>query len=90
MDGVTISNAGPHGLFTAATRFPSSQGGIKGYNTGSQVSDYLTGTIPPLNVKSAGLKGDGTTNDFPALAALLSSLPVDFGGELFFPSGKYK
>jgi hypothetical protein len=46
----------------------------------------LTGLV--YNVKAYGAKGDGSTNDQPAIEAALSGLSTD-GGVLYFPAGTY-
>jgi hypothetical protein len=42
-----------------------------------------------VNVVARGAKGDGVTNDQPAIQAAINSLP-DSGGIVFFPNGVYK
>lgn len=42
-----------------------------------------------ISVKSFGATGDGVTDDFPAIAAAIDSLPGS-GGTIIFPPGDYK
>lgn len=41
------------------------------------------------NVKDYGAKGDGVTDDGPALRALMALVKANGGGEVFFPKGTY-
>ena len=41
------------------------------------------------NVKNYGAKGDGVTDDAPAINALITSIAAN-GGTLFFPNGNYR
>lgn len=44
--------------------------------------------IGAINVKTYGAKGDGVTNDAPAIRSAIAALPSD-GGVLIFPKGTY-
>ncbi|MFM7009103.1 MAG: glycosyl hydrolase family 28-related protein [Betaproteobacteria bacterium] len=47
------------------------------------------GYLDMYNVKDHGAKGDGSTNDGPALRALIDTIEVAGGGTMFFPPGTY-
>src|SRR5690606_3942002 len=42
-----------------------------------------------INVKDHGIKGDGQTNDAPAVQALIDHVSSRGGGVIYFPSGNY-
>ncbi|MES2417265.1 MAG: glycosyl hydrolase family 28-related protein [Bacteroidota bacterium] len=42
-----------------------------------------------INVKDYGAKGDGVTNDYPALKKVVDKINNNGGGTLYFPPGKY-
>ena len=62
---------------------------------GEQGQSLQHGTFGPVwiddvtNVKVAGVKGDGTTNDTAALQELIDTASAAGGGVLFFPRGTY-
>jgi polygalacturonase len=42
------------------------------------------------NVKDFGAKGDGTTNDTPAINKAINEAHNDGGGDIVFPAGTYE
>ena len=48
------------------------------------------GVVPVYNVKDYGVKGDGVTDDAPAIQALLDSVMEWGGGTVYFPNGRYR
>ncbi len=55
----------------------------------SRLAAYTDLVAGALNVKSAGVTGNGTTDDTAAIQAAADALPAG-GGVLFFPKGNYK
>lgn len=74
-------------LLVAASIAPS---GSVDNATASQYLDALQVITGNNNAKRRGAKGDGTTNDAPALNAALVALAALGGTELFLPAGTYK
>lgn len=67
---------------------PNIASGTAVISTGSTTARFLSDRFADwFNVKDYGLKGDGVTNDMPALIALLALMTN--GGVLFFPRGTY-
>lgn len=50
----------------------------------------IIGLLPFVSVKLRGATGDGTTDDYAALQAMLDQLGTAGGGIAFFPIGTYK
>lgn len=74
---------------------PSTLGGV--FSSPAEANKYVTGlgsdgilikASQCSNVTVAGLTGDGATDNYAALVAVLNSLPAS-GGCLYFPKGKY-
>jgi hypothetical protein len=52
------------------------------------MADIAAGVVPSVNVKAFGAKGDGATNDIPAILAAMNSLDAT-GGVVLLPPGVY-
>jgi len=57
----------------------------------SDYTDVLHGLLPVFNVKDSayGAKGDGTTNDAPAIQAAIDAANAAGGGTVYLPAGTY-
>src|SRR5258706_5157285 len=44
---------------------------------------------PVFNVKTFGAKGNGLTDDYPAINAAITAVSAAGGGTLYFPAGTY-
>lgn len=92
-EGHEYTSSGPktfQGSFTPATR-PSSllASGSSNYYTMSKPQYASTSTSSVLSVRSAGAKGDGTTDDTAAIQAAITKA-ASAGSILFFDYGIYK
>jgi len=57
--------------------------------TGSVYRTQADKNTDTVSVKDFGAKGDGVTDDGPAIRAAIAALKAADGGTLFFPSGEY-
>ena len=58
-------------------------------DTTKSASGVVSLNAAPLNVKSFGAKGDGSTNDKPAFDAAFAAIKSAGGGQLYVPTGQY-
>lgn len=56
----------------------------------AKTKNEAQGVIPVYNVQDFGVKGDGVTDDGPAIQALLDSVMDRGGGTVYFPKGRYR
>ncbi|MEJ5961313.1 glycosyl hydrolase family 28-related protein [Pedobacter immunditicola] len=54
-----------------------------------QTAALVLGQYKTVNVKSYGAKGDGKSNDYPALKKAVAQINAQKGGLLYFPPGTY-
>lgn len=66
--------------------------GASGWNTAVDAVITAVNVLAAanVNVKDYGAKGDGTTNDAPAIAAAVAAVADTTGRIVFFPPGQYK
>jgi hypothetical protein len=91
-DQVTAAQAETTGGAVPAALTPSNGVAPGGTNTYAQRAGGTSSSAAPLpflNVRDFGAKGDGTTDDAPAIRSAIAAIPSG-GGTVYFPPGTYR
>lgn len=90
--GASMGRAAEAGLWTEFARSPSTHPNIpdcsySGYGYGERPIPDIAG--PVHDITRHGARGDGVTDDGPAIRAALEAVDPEVGGVVYFPNGKY-
>lgn len=76
-------------LTTLATPDPLDYAPVVDVSTMTTKKVLLSGVMQTFNVKNYGATGNGTTNDYAAIAAACAAAAAAGGGTVYFPAGIY-